>query len=156
MWTLFLPVILNCITAVIIWCAGRRADASHNACLYTDSLFLNAIWPSLCPCTIINPILLTYFSQNFVSQYCLLVTLIYSLPAKIWIYYATSLMKIWEMYRKGYSAINCLLNVLKTHYTVFTPRNKPIDDTDVNILDVQIQRVYATIFVGGQIDSQLT
>ena len=34
------------------------------------------------------------------------------------------------------------LNVLKTHYMIFTPRNKLIDDIDVKILDVQIQRVY--------------
>ena len=48
------------------------------------------------------------------------------------------------------------LNVLKTHYMIVTPRNKPIDDIDVKILDVQIQRVYVTKFLGVQIDSQLT
>ena len=47
------------------------------------------------------------------------------------------------------------LNVLKTHYMIFTPRNKLIDDIDVKILDVQIQRVYVTKFLGVQIDSQL-
>ena len=44
------------------------------------------------------------------------------------------------------------LNVLKTHYMIFTL----IDDIDVKILDVQIQRVYVTKFLGVQIDSQLT
>ena len=48
------------------------------------------------------------------------------------------------------------LNVLKTHYMIFTPRNKLIDDIDVKILDVQIQRVYVTKFLGVQVDSQLT
>ena len=38
------------------------------------------------------------------------------------------------------------LNVLKTHYMIFTPRNKLIDDIDVKIIDVQIQRVYVTKF----------
>ena len=48
------------------------------------------------------------------------------------------------------------LNVLKTHYMVFTPRNKLINDIDVKIHNVQIQRVYATTFLGVQIDAQLT
>ena len=48
------------------------------------------------------------------------------------------------------------LNVLKTHYMVFTSRNRVIDDIDVKIQGVQIQRVYATKFLGVQIDSQLT
>ena len=48
------------------------------------------------------------------------------------------------------------LNVLKTHYMVFTPRNKLIDDIEVKIHHVQIQRVYTTKFLGVQIDSQLT
>ena len=37
---------------------------------------------------------------------------------------------------------------------IFTPRNKLIDDIDVKILDVQIQRVYVAKFLGVQIDSQ--
>ena len=36
------------------------------------------------------------------------------------------------------------LNVLKTHYMVFTPNNIVIDDIEVKIHDVQIQRVYTT------------
>ena len=48
------------------------------------------------------------------------------------------------------------LNVLKTHYMVFTPRNKLINDIDVKIHDAQIQRVYATKSLGIQIDAQLT
>ena len=38
------------------------------------------------------------------------------------------------------------LNVLKTQYMIFTFRNKLIDNIDVKILDVQIQRVYVTKF----------
>ena len=38
------------------------------------------------------------------------------------------------------------LNVLKTHYVVFTPRNKLINDIHVKIHDVQIHWVYATKF----------
>ena len=48
------------------------------------------------------------------------------------------------------------LNVLKTHFMVFTPKNKVIGDIEVNIHDVQIQRVYTTKFLGVQIDSKLT
>ena len=48
------------------------------------------------------------------------------------------------------------LNVLKTHYMVFTHRNKLINDIDVKIHDVHIPRVYATKFLGVQIDAQLT
>ena len=47
------------------------------------------------------------------------------------------------------------LNVFKTHYMVFTPRNKLINHIDVKIHDAQIQRVYATKFL-VQIDAQLT
>ena len=48
------------------------------------------------------------------------------------------------------------LNILKTHYMIFTPRNRVIDGIDVKIHDVQIQRAYATKFLGVQIDLQLT
>ena len=47
------------------------------------------------------------------------------------------------------------LNVLKTHYMVFTPKNKYIDDVDIRINNVQIERVYVTKFLGVQIDSKL-
>ena len=66
-------------------------------------------------------------------------------------------MKIWEMYKNGWLQCNKLfLNVLKTHYMVLTPRNKLINNIDVKIHDVQIQRVYAAKFLGVQIDAQLT
>ena len=39
---------------------------------------------------------------------------------------------------------------------VFTPRNRVIDDIDVKMQGVQIQRVYAIKFLWVQIDSQLT
>ena len=47
------------------------------------------------------------------------------------------------------------LNILKTHYIVFTPRNKVVNDIDICINDVRIERVYVTKFLGIQIDSQL-
>ena len=44
--------------------------------------------------------------QNFVFLYCLLMTLICSLLAKIWMCYVVSLMRMWEIYKNGYSVIN--------------------------------------------------
>ena len=55
--------------------------------------------------------------------------------------------------------LNCnksSLNVLKTHYMIFTPRNKIIADIDVQLYGVNIQRVFVTKFLGVQIDSNLT
>ena len=55
--------------------------------------------------------------------------------------------------------LNCnklSLNVLKTHYMIFTPRNKIIEDIDVQLYGVNIQRVFVTKFLGVQIDSYLT
>ena len=48
-----------------------------------------------------------------------------------------------------------LLNVLKTHYMIFTPRNKKVNDINVYINKMPIARVYVTKFLGIQIDSQL-
>ena len=39
---------------------------------------------------------------------------------------------------------------------IFTPRNKTIRDIDVQLYGVNIQRVFATKFLGVQIDSNLT
>ena len=36
------------------------------------------------------------------------------------------------------------LNVLKTHYMIFTSRNKYMNDVDIRINNVKIKRVYAT------------
>ena len=47
-------------------------------------------------------------------------------------------------------------NVLKTHYIIFTSRNKCVNDVDIRIQNVPIERVYATKFLGVQIDAQLT
>ena len=47
------------------------------------------------------------------------------------------------------------LNVLKTHYMIFTPRNKKVNDINLYIDKVPIGRVYVTKFLGVQIDSQL-
>ena len=48
------------------------------------------------------------------------------------------------------------LNVSKTHYMSFTPRNKIVPDIDVKIHGVSVERVYATKFLGVIIDSKLT
>ena len=47
-------------------------------------------------------------------------------------------------------------NVLKTHYMIFTARNKTATDLDININKVRIERVYETKFLGVLVDSQLT
>ena len=55
--------------------------------------------------------------------------------------------------------LNCnklSLNICKTHYMIFTPRNKIIDDIDIKICNNVIERVYVSKFLGFQIDSQLT
>ena len=47
--------------------------------------------------------------------------------------------------------LNCnklSLNVLKTHYMIFTPRNKKIEDIDIQLYGVNIQRVFVTKFLG--------
>ena len=69
-------------------------------------------------------------------------------------YYFYCISMTWQMSQNF--VFQLTLNVLKTHYMVFTPRNKLINDIDVKIHDVQIQRVYATKFLGVQIDAQLT
>ena len=48
------------------------------------------------------------------------------------------------------------LNVLKTHYIIFTPRNKIVDSIDIKINYTSIERVYNTKFLGVHIDSQLS
>ena len=48
------------------------------------------------------------------------------------------------------------LNVLKTHYMIFTLRNKTATDLDIKINEVRIERVYETKFLGVLVDSQLT
>ena len=47
------------------------------------------------------------------------------------------------------------LNVLKTHYMIFIPPNKKVNDIKLIINNVPIGRVYVTKFLGVQIDSQL-
>ena len=54
--------------------------------------------------------------------------------------------------------LNCYklsLNVLKTHYMLFAHRNKCINDADIRINNISIQRVYVTKFLGVLIDSKL-
>ena len=55
--------------------------------------------------------------------------------------------------------LNCnklSLNIRKTHYMIFTPRTKFVDDINVQFCDNVIERVYVTKLLGVQIDSQLT
>ena len=55
--------------------------------------------------------------------------------------------------------LNCnklSLNVLKTHYMIFTPKNKIIDDVRLLICNTAIQRAYVTKFLGVQTDSKFS
>ena len=45
------------------------------------------------------------------------------------------------------------LNVKKTYYMFFTPRNKDIKDMDIKINNECIERVYHTKFLGVQLDA---
>ena len=49
------------------------------------------------------------------------------------------------------------LNILKTHYMIFTQRNKKVSVNDISLYinKVSIERVYVTKFLGVQTDSQL-
>ena len=47
-------------------------------------------------------------------------------------------------------------NVLKTHYMIFTPRSKIIEDIGVQLYAVNIQRVFVTKFLGVQLHPDLT
>ena len=48
------------------------------------------------------------------------------------------------------------LNVLKTHYMIFAPRNKIVFDVKIQINCVSIQRVYCSKFLGVIIDPKLS
>ena len=48
------------------------------------------------------------------------------------------------------------LNLLKTHYIIFTPRNKIVDGIDIKINNTSIERVYDTKFLRVHIESQLS
>ena len=47
------------------------------------------------------------------------------------------------------------LNVSKTHYMVFSTRNKQVEDMNINIRDALIDRVKHTKFLGVLIDEKL-
>ena len=47
------------------------------------------------------------------------------------------------------------LNLKKTHYMIFTSKNKIVPDIDIRINNVRIERVHVTKFLGILIDSQL-
>ena len=46
------------------------------------------------------------------------------------------------------------LDVVKTHYIIFTPRNKIVENIDIKINNTSIERVYTTKFLDVHIDSQ--
>ena len=48
------------------------------------------------------------------------------------------------------------LNVSKTHYMVFTPRNKQVENLNIKIQNTNIERVSVTKFLGVMIDAQLS
>ena len=48
------------------------------------------------------------------------------------------------------------LNVVKTHYIIFIPRNKIVENVDIKINNTSIERVYTTKFLGVHIDSELS
>ena len=48
------------------------------------------------------------------------------------------------------------LNVLKTHYMIFAPRNKIVVDVNIQINCVSIERVCCSKFLGVIIDSKLS
>ena len=48
------------------------------------------------------------------------------------------------------------LNVSKTHYIVFTPRNKQVENLNIKIQNTNIERVSVTKFLGVMIDAQLS
>ena len=48
------------------------------------------------------------------------------------------------------------LNILKTHYMIFTSQKKIVHDVNVMICNTAIKRVYVTKFLGVQIDSKLS
>ena len=48
------------------------------------------------------------------------------------------------------------LNIVKTHYIIFTPRNKIVENIDIKINNTSIERVYTTKFLDVYIVSQLS
>ena len=48
------------------------------------------------------------------------------------------------------------LNVSKTHYMVFAPKNKYVDDLNIKIQNTNIERVSVTKFLGVMIDAHLS
>ena len=48
------------------------------------------------------------------------------------------------------------LNVSKTHYILFTPRNKQVENLNIKIQNTNIERVSVTKFLGVMIDAHLS
>ena len=48
------------------------------------------------------------------------------------------------------------LNVLKTHYMIFTNKKTIVNDIKLTVFNYEIERAYVTKFLGVQIDSKLT
>ena len=61
-----------------------------------------------------------------------------------------------ENIRQSLCCNKLLLNVSKTHYMVFAPKSKHVDDLNVKIQNTKIERVSVTKFLGVMIDAQLS
>ena len=92
--------------------------------------------------------------QDIVSQYYLLMMRICSNT----IYSGKNLEVIRSQLKEDLPEIqewlNCnklSLNVLQTHYMIFTPINKIIEDIDIQLYGVNIQRVFVTNFLGSKL-----
>ena len=48
------------------------------------------------------------------------------------------------------------LNVLKTHYMIFTAKRKVVDDIKLVICNTEIERAYSTKFLGVHVDSKFS
>ena len=111
---------------------------------------------------LLGPILFLLYSNDLtnVSEFCFLVLFADDtnmfITGKDMDVFCQQLTKDLRNVQEWLQCNTLSLNVLKTHYMVFIPRNKFINDIDVKIHNVQIHRVYATKFLGVHIDAQLT
>ena len=61
-----------------------------------------------------------------------------------------------ENIRQRLCCNNLSLNVSKTHYMVFAPKNQHVDDLNIKIQNTNIERVSVTKFLGVMIDAHLS
>ena len=113
-------------------------------------------------CSILGPLLFFIYINDLssVSEYCF--SLLFADDTNMF-HTGTDIKvvcnEVSEDLKNVHEWLNCnklSLNIRKTHYMIFTPRNKIVDDINVKFCDNVIERVYVTKFLGVQIDSQLT